>query len=124
MLPGLGIRAEEAGILLLIRRSGSLRFSEVEKATGKNPAQVDRWLKNLTKEFFLVAETEPAAKGRPIVRYTLTKRGDAATRVIDTYIAGLRRHERELGTAAVEEAVAVLNCRRARAERGPAIGKN
>lgn len=89
--------------LLFLRSHHGARFSEIEKALELNPAQLDRALKLLVGGAWALPETVPSTRGRIVVRYSLTKRGTAVTKMFD----GVRRlAEKErlvLGDEAVDD---------------------
>jgi DNA-binding HxlR family transcriptional regulator len=90
-------------VLLVIRKEGSLRFSQVQKALGLNPAQVDRALKFLTKGLWIVPRTVPSEGTRIPVEYRLGKRGRSFLELFDNFTTGAQRRTEELGAAEVEE---------------------
>jgi DNA-binding HxlR family transcriptional regulator len=80
-----------------------LRFTEVQKALGLNPTQVDRALTFLRKGFWIVPKTLPAEKGPVRIEYSLGKRGAAFLASWQSFRTQAERHEAELGKSEVAE---------------------
>lgn len=90
-------------ILLLLRRKGPKRFSEIEEATGLNPAQVDRSLKLLLKEMWVIPETSPENDGPIHVHYGIGNRGEALLNALDAFRNSLVHQRSAIGDETVNE---------------------
>lgn len=90
-------------VLLALRKERGLRFRQIEKSLGLNPAQVDRALKFLTKGLWIVPRTVPTQGSRIQVEYTLGKRGAAFLELFDAFRAGVQKKSGELGASEVDE---------------------
>ena len=80
-----------------------LRFTEVQKALGLNPTQVDRALTFLRKGLWIIPKTLPTEKGPIRVEYILGKRGAAFLASWQSFRTQAERHEAELGKSEVAE---------------------
>ncbi len=94
-------------ILLLLRREGPKRFSEVEEATGLNPAQVDRSLKLLREGMWVVPETVAEEDGPVHIHYRVGQRGKALLQAVDAFRESLDQHRSAVGDEAVDEVEAL-----------------
>lgn len=90
-------------ILLAVRKEGGLRFNQIQRELGLNPAQVDRALKFLSKGFFLLSRTIPSEKGPIFVEYRLGKRGRAFLESFDSFRAAARDNAAALGASEIKE---------------------
>lgn len=106
MILGMNLQSIQPKVVLLIRAEGPQRFSEIAGAMQANPNTVDRALKAMIKNRFIVAETLPGQGRTTRVQYRITKRGRAAAEVLDALVGSIRQHERELGRDAVRAAEA------------------
>ncbi len=84
-------------------RSKSLRFSDLQKRLHLNPAQVDRALKFLRKELWIVPQVKPAATGRLLVQYSIGRRGAALLDSFDVFVEDARRRRNDLGADTIAE---------------------
>ncbi|MBI4350536.1 MAG: hypothetical protein HY550_03765 [Elusimicrobia bacterium] len=109
-------------VLLAIRKAGGLRFGQIEKLLGLNPAQVDRALKFLRKGSWIKARSLPAERGRGQLEYSLGKRGVAFLDAFSAFTADIYRRKNELGPAAAAE-LQSLYLPDARAEVKAAAGR-
>ena len=89
-------------ILMAVEKK-PLRFTEVQKALGLNPTQVDRALTFLRKGFWIIPKPLPAEKGPILVEYSLGKRGAAFLASWQSFRTQAERHEAELGKSEVAE---------------------
>ena len=89
-------------ILMAVEKK-SLRFTEVQKALGLNPTQVDRALTFLRKGLWIIPKTLPTEKGPIRVEYSLGKRGAAFLASWQSFRTQAERHEAELGKSEVAE---------------------
>lgn len=89
-------------ILLAIQRK-PLRFSEIQKSLGLNPAQVDRGLKYLRKGLLILPRTVPNDGERIPVEYVLGKRGEAFLASFEAFSSHARRQKAALGSSVVAE---------------------
>lgn len=89
-------------ILMAVEKK-PLRFTELQKALGLNPTQVDRALTFLRKGLWIVPKTLPAEKGPIRVEYSLGKRGAAFLASWQSFRTQAERHEAELGKSEVAE---------------------
>ncbi len=89
-------------ILMAVEKK-PLRFTEVQKALGLNPTQVDRALTFLRKGLWIIPKTLPAEKGPIRVEYSLGKRGAAFLSSWQSFRTQAERHEAELGKSEVAE---------------------
>ena len=80
-----------------------LRFGDLQKKLHLNPAQVDRALKFLRKELWIVPQVQPSAKGRLVVQYSLGRRGVAFLDSYDVFVRDARRRQDDLGADTVAE---------------------
>lgn len=88
-------------VLALARKP--LRFTEIQRTLGLNPAQVDRALSFLRRGLWIIATTVPSDKGPVRVVYSLGKRGEAFLEAFGAFQNGVKRREDSLGRAAVAE---------------------
>ena len=89
-------------VLLAVQRQ-PLRFVQIQKALGLNPAQVDRALKFLRKGLWIIPRTVPTESGRIPVEYILGKRGAAFLASFETFSADAQQRVSELGASEVAE---------------------
>ncbi|KAF0243617.1 MAG: hypothetical protein FD180_3221 [Planctomycetota bacterium] len=89
-------------ILHALRRA-ALRFTDLQKNLRLNPAQVDRALKFLRKELWIVPQVQPSSKGRLVVEYALGRRGAALLDSYDAFVQDARRRQDDLGADTVAE---------------------
>ncbi|MDE2143208.1 MAG: ArsR family transcriptional regulator [Elusimicrobia bacterium] len=89
--------------ILMALEKKSLRFTEIQKILGLNPAQVDRALAFLRKGLWIIPQTLPTEKGPIRVEYGLGKRGAAFLTSWQSFRAQAERHEAELGKSEVAE---------------------
>jgi len=89
-------------ILLAIQRK-PLRFGEIQKKLGLNPAQVDRALKYLRRGLLILPRTVPTEGGKIPVEYTLGKRGAAFLASFEAFSAQAHRRKAALGHSVVAE---------------------
>ncbi|MEA3201654.1 MAG: HxlR-like helix-turn-helix [Thermoplasmata archaeon] len=97
-------------ILHFLHGKAPRRFSEIQKGLRLNPAQVDRALKGLVRGGWLVPTTDvasPQAK-RVVVRYGLTKRGEAIVKALHGFRVEAEKQKKALGEEMVEEIRALL----------------
>lgn len=81
-----------------------VRFGEIEKGLRLNPAQVDRALKELTRGAWVIARTDSAPRAKRIlVRYALTKRGEAIVKAFVGFRIAAEKQRPALGDDAVNE---------------------
>lgn len=80
-----------------------LRFGDLQKQLRLNPAQVDRALKFLRKELWIVPQIQPLAKGRLVVQYSLGRRGAAFLDSYEVFARDARRRQDDLGADTVAE---------------------
>jgi DNA-binding HxlR family transcriptional regulator len=91
-------------VLLLLRKQGPLRFTEIQKILELNPKTIDGALKDLRRGLWIVPMTgEEAPGGRILVQYDLSKRGHALIELLDGVHEAARRRQRTLGSDAVKE---------------------
>ena len=90
-------------VLFALRKEDGLRFNQIQKCLGLNPAQVDRALEALTKGLWVVARTVPMETERVPVEYKLGKRGALLVELFDNFRAEASQRSKELGVAEVEE---------------------
>lgn len=91
-------------VLLALRASeGRMRFGQLEKALDVNPAQLDRALKWLHERLYVVATTEPKARGPIHVTYDISKRGTAFLEAFDSFATGIEKRRAVLGDKSVRE---------------------
>lgn len=96
-------------VLMLLRKRGPSRFSEIEEALGLNPKTVDEALKDLRRGLWVVPRTGEDDPGeRVVVRYGLSNRGQALLELLDDLQDSARKRERSLGSDAVDELDALL----------------
>jgi DNA-binding HxlR family transcriptional regulator len=109
-VPVLGLIGKEHPIRILntLRTLGPMRFSEIQKATGLNPAQVDRSLKQLRKGLWVVPETQAAQEGPIMIQYHLGKRGEGLLDALDTFRQAVHKQRSSIGDDAVEEIEAIF----------------
>lgn len=96
-------------ILLVLRSQGPQRFSDIQKSTNLNPAQLDRSLKLLRKDLWVIPETIPGEEGPVRVRYRISKRGDALLKALDAFGTSLKRQRVTLGEETIREFEAVYS---------------
>ncbi|MBI2922461.1 MAG: ArsR family transcriptional regulator [Planctomycetes bacterium] len=84
-------------------RHRPLRFSDLQKRLRLNPAQVDRALKFLRRELWVVPQVKPSAKGRLAVQYAIGRRGAAFLDSYEVFAQDVRRRQDELGADTVAE---------------------
>lgn len=89
-------------ILLAVQRR-PLRFGQIQKALGLNPAQVDRALRFLRKGLWIIPRTVRTQKGPILVEYSLGKRGAAFLEAFKVFRADVKRRKAELGPSEVAE---------------------
>lgn len=89
-------------ILMAVEKK-PLRFTEVQKALGLNPTQVDRALSFLRKGLWIIPKTAPTEKGPIRIEYSLGKRGAAFLASWQSFRTQAERHEAELGKSEVAE---------------------
>ena len=89
--------------ILLALEHEPLRFTEIQKALDLNPTQVDRGLKALQGELWVVPKTIPSKSGPIRVEYRLGKRGAAFLESFEKFRADLKLREPELGRDEVKE---------------------
>jgi DNA-binding HxlR family transcriptional regulator len=89
-------------ILQAVRRR-PMRFGELQKELGLNPAQVDRALKFLRKGLWIVPCVAPSERGRMLVAYDLGRRGAAFLESFKAFSVGAIRRKAELGQSVVAE---------------------
>lgn len=89
--------------ILMALEKKPLRFSEIQKVLGLNPAQVDRALTFLRKGLWIIPQTLPTEKGPIRVQYSLGKRGAAFLASWKSFRTQAERHQAELGKAEVAE---------------------
>lgn len=89
--------------ILMAVEKNPLRFTEVQKALGLNPTQVDRALTFLRKGLWIIPKTLPTEKGPIRVEYSLGKRGAAFLASWQSFRTQAERHEAELGKSEVAE---------------------
>lgn len=89
-------------ILMALERK-PLRFTEVQKALGLNPTQVNRALSFLRKGLWIIPKTLPTERGPIRVEYGLGKRGAAFLASWQSFRAQAERREAELGRSEVAE---------------------
>lgn len=89
-------------ILLALERK-PLRFSQIQKALGLNPAQIDRALSFLRKGLFIIPRTVPTAGNRLWVEYGLGKRGMAFLQSFKAFSADVKYRKAALGLSEVAE---------------------
>ncbi len=94
-------------ILLLLRSKGPKRFSEIEVATGLNPAQVDRSLKLLREGMWVIPETLAEEEGPVHVRYRISERGEALLNALDAFRNSLDHQRSVIGNQTVNEVEAL-----------------
>lgn len=92
-----------ARILLLLRSHGSLRFSQIREATGLNPSQVDRSLKLLRQDLWIIPETHAENRGPVNVHYRISGRGEALLKALDSFRSTLSHERAALGRESVDE---------------------
>lgn len=80
-----------------------LRFTEIQKILGLNPAQVHRALTFLRKGLWIIPRTLPTDKGPIKVEYSLGKRGAAFLASWQSFRVQAERHATELGKSEVAE---------------------
>lgn len=90
-------------ILLLLRSKGPLRFSQIRDATGLNPSQVDRSLKLLRQDLWILPETGAEEDGPVRVHYRISGRGEALLKAFDSFRSTLTNQRSALGRESVEE---------------------
>lgn len=91
-------------VLLLLRKQGPLRFTEIQKILELNPKTIDGALKDLRRGLWIVPMTgEETPGGRILVQYDLSKRGHALIELLDGVHEAARRRQRTLGSDAVKE---------------------
>lgn len=90
-------------ILLLLRSKGPKRFSEIEEATGLNPAQVDRSLKLLREGMWVIPETIPEDDGPVHVAYKIGNRGEALLKALDAFRNSLVHQRSAIGDETVNQ---------------------
>lgn len=93
-------------ILFLLRKSGPLRFNQIQSELSLNPAQVDRALRLLHGGLWVLAETIPSrGTGRRVpMQYLLGKRGAALLSAYDAFLGRLRAQRATIGERAFEDA--------------------
>lgn len=94
-------------ILKAVQRK-PMRFGEIQKDLGLNPAQVDRAMKYLRKGLWVVPRVVPSEKGRLLVEYEIGKRGAAFLRSFKIFSDDASQHQAELGADAVAELQSLL----------------
>jgi len=91
-------------ILLTLRRCGPLRFSEIQNTLKLNPNQVDRALKVLRDDFWIIPRTIPTKSHRVFVEYELSHRGEVfLCKVVDPLRETVRKNAAVLGAHALRE---------------------
>ena len=95
-------------ILLLLRTEGALRFNQIQRRLGLNPAQVDRALHTLHLGGWIVATTLPdeaTKRGMP-VEYSLMWTGRDLVAAFDRFVTTYRKRSGRLSpNAAALEAL-------------------
>lgn len=89
-------------VLHAVRRK-PMRFGDLQKSLGLNPAQVDRAMKFLRKGMWVIARVAPSTKGRLLVEYGIGKRGAAFLDSFRAFSDDATRRKADLGAAIVEE---------------------
>ena len=89
-------------VLLAVERK-PLRFSQIQKSLGLNPAQVDRALDFLRKGLCIIPRTVPTRGSRIVVEYSLGKRGVAFLQSFKTFRSAAEHRTIALGHSAVAE---------------------
>lgn len=90
-------------ILLILRSHGPHRFSDLQKTTGLNPAQLDRALKLLRKDLWAIPETQPTPEGPVYVQYRISNRGQALLKALDGFRSSLNRQKSVIGKDLINE---------------------
>ena len=91
-------------ILLALRQEGKgLRFDQIKKMMNLNPTQVDRALKFLRKELWIITHVLPIKEGRILVEYRLGKRGVAFLESFDSFRSATRQRISVLGATEINE---------------------
>lgn len=91
-------------VLLLLRKQGGLRFTDIQKTLHLNPKTVDGALKDLRRGLWIVPMTgEEEPGGRVLIQYELSKRGKALLELLDDMHDSARRRARTLGSEAVKD---------------------
>ena len=89
-------------VLYALRRK-PLRFVELQKELGLNPAQVDRALKALRKELWIVPRVVPSKKGRMLIEYEIGKKGLSFLEAFKSFSSDLVRRKAQLGESVKTE---------------------
>lgn len=89
--------------ILMALEKKPLRFTEIQKALGLNPTQVDRALTFLRDGLWVIPQTLPTDRGPIRAEYGLGKRGIAFLSSWKSFRAQAERHVDELGKAEVAE---------------------
>lgn len=91
-------------VLLALRTAEApLRFGELERELGLNPAQLDRALKWLHERLYVIATTVPKPRGPIHVTYALSKRGAAFLEAFDSFVTGIEKRRAVLGEKNVRD---------------------
>ena len=90
MTEGMTIRIRDFYILLVLfliscRRSG-FYYSEIKKILELKDGQMNRALKLLSKNFWIIPRTIPIKKGRILVKYELGKKGKLFVKMFPSVI--------------------------------------
>ncbi len=80
-----------------------LRFSQIQRALGLNPTQVDRALRFLRKGLWVIPRTVAAKEGRILVEYRLGKRGASFLESFEAFRTAAKRRSATLGRSEVAE---------------------
>jgi DNA-binding HxlR family transcriptional regulator len=89
--------------ILIALEAAPRRFTEIQKALGLNPAQVDRALTFLRQGLWIIPRTLPTKTGPLRVEYGLGRRGAAFLKSFERFRHDIARQEEELGRAEVKE---------------------
>lgn len=89
--------------ILIALEDAPRRFSELQKMLDLNPTQVDRGLKFLRKDLWIVPRTIPSERGPIRVEYELGKRGKAFLKSFARFRADLERQAPQIAPTEVEE---------------------
>lgn len=101
----LGLLGKQHAIqtLLILRSLGPQRFSEIQRTTGQNPAQLDRALKHLRKALWVIPQTEPTPEGPVCVQYQISNRGQAFLKALDEFRDSINRQKSVIGKDTIDE---------------------
>ena len=102
MLMELFAHKDYVRLLYAVKRKPK-RFGELQAELGLNPAQVDRALKFLRKELWIVPQIIPSEKGRLLLEYAIGKRGLAFLDAFKGFSESVSRHKAEFGKAVTAE---------------------